>query len=373
MTSAAPRTTLYQPRFRRSAIGGFTIIEILVVFVIIAILTAVGVPAVRAVLRSTDRAGAVNQLRVAIAAARDAALRAEPGRDAAAVFFFEPGGQFRIVVCEQVGTMQDRNLNPSNPPVAYVPDAGSIFRDLFVPLPTFEPVTLSSTWSVRGYAAPGVPDRIWYQHTYGDLPQAATEAQWVFPETGFFFDPTTSSTDNGARGPRRQTFMIRFAGGSGEPVLIGGNEALVVDPSPVSGFRSQSPFNQNNLAQAGDLRRAVTRILNSPRISREDRQRLLGDESSDTILTRPVPQLILYDRAEMAAFLGIRLDRETNALYRPVRGVNGVPALLTNPGQTRELNEWIEGRTGNDRNALASGGRLFTLNRTSGSLSEVLP
>lgn len=354
--------------------GGFTIVEILVIFVIIAILAAVGVPAVRSVLRSTDRAAAENQLRVAIAAARDAALQGEPGRDAAAVFFFEPGGPFRVVVCVQVGTMQDENLNPPNPPVAYVPDAGSVFRDVFVPLPTFEPVTLSSTWSVRGYAAAGVPDRLWYQDTYGGLPQANEEGQWVFPETGFY----DRNSDDGQQGPRRQTFMVRFAGGTGEPIPIGGNEALVVDPSPATGFRSGAPFSTNNLAQATDLARTVRALLNTPQLRQgspgqpNNLQRLLGNRASDTVLTRPVPQIILYDRAEMAAFLGIRLDRQTNALYRPVQG-SGPTQLLTNPGQTRDLNRWIEGRTGTDRNALESGARLFTLDRTSGSLAEVVP
>jgi len=353
---------------------GFTIAEILVVFVIIVILASVGIPAVRSVLRSTDRAGAANQLSIAIGAARDAALRSEPGRDAAAVFFFDPDGTYRIVPCIQVGTMQDADLPPPNLPTSYAPDPGGVFRDVFVPVPLFEPVTLSGTWSVRGYVPAGITDRVYYESTFG-LTTFVLDPHWLFPETGFFFDRTTPSTDNGARGRHRQTFMIRFAGGTGEPIPVGKNEALVVDPSPVSGFRGSGIYRDYNLAQAADLAGAVRRILNDPSLTRAQRQQLLGDEASDTVLARPVAQIVLYDRREMAAFLGVTLNRQTNALYLPVQGATGTaagPRLSINVQQVRNANAWLEGRA-EAGSAYETGARLFTLDRTRGSLAEVMP
>ena len=87
--------------------SAFTITELLVVVAVVALLIAVGTPAVISSLRSINRSLADTQLRVASVGARDAAIRNAGRGDAMAVFTFEPGQRTQVYVCLYAGTLQD--------------------------------------------------------------------------------------------------------------------------------------------------------------------------------------------------------------------------------------------------------------------------
>src|SRR5205085_6638900 len=199
---------------------GFTITEVLVVIAIIVLLIAIAVPAFSSLMNSSERNLAENQLKAAIAAARDAAIQSDTG-DAAAVFLFTlspggNGGHITIVPCVVAGQIQDTTDNQPMQPGS----TNAVVRDVLVPITQITPMQLPRGWSVRAYAVPGsVYDgtrqkELWYE---GFDPSGTAQAGvggWIFPETNFY-DPTASPPPATGKGSPRQSFMIRFKAGTG--------------------------------------------------------------------------------------------------------------------------------------------------------------
>ena len=345
--------------------SAFTITELLVVVAVVALLIAVGTPAVISSLRSINRSLADTQLRVAIVGARDAAIRNAGRGDAMAVFTFEPGQRTQVYVCLYAGTLQDVDA-----------DNQAIQRDIFVPDVLSEPISLPNGWSVRGYVPPfrlaDASAREWYNQTYDDSGDF-TRGNWVFPETGFF------DAAEGDEGDKRQSFAIRFRSGTGQIATERQDEALILLPAePVAGadFRDAAPFSENNALEALDLRRFVVRVLSDPDLAigaQPANRQLLGNESTDTVLVRPITQIALYRESELAGALGVRLDRETRSLYE-VDPSDPRPELVRNV-ETDEVNDWMIGRPeegGNtDDEEEERTTRVFTLEVISGSLREL--
>lgn len=290
---------------------GFTLIELILVIIIILILAAIAIPAYASLTYSSSQSGAANSVQAALQSARDAAVRAGSGRDAAAVFLLGQDGRMRIVVAEVAGSIRD--------------DTGSdeVQRDIFVPSQGVEVFTLPRQWSVRGYARPSalrvgtgasIDNEGWYEDTYtgGDR----DEGQWVYPETEFYDDAA------GNNGRARQSFMVCFEGGSGRFLSSATQKALYVAPAPVLGFRETStPWRDFRVDREEDLGRFVRKVLASPTLTLVQKRQLLGDEATDTILVGPVGQLAVYNERRLAEAIGADgLNRFTDTLYKPAQG-----------------------------------------------------
>ncbi len=359
-------------------VRGFTLVEIVVVTTIVVILIAAAGPAFSGMLASQERTAAESRLQGALAAARETAVRSGPGEDAAAVFIFEPaggggqspGGRLTIVTAVKVGQLADRDWTVS--PTA-VPN---IVREVFVPVGVSKPVELPRGWMVRGYAGDNLIDGEWYEPTSGETRYGLGAPAWVFPETGFYSRnvQNPSGTDTGFS---RQTFMVRFQGGSGNIVTGERFPAVVVLPRPSSSGRGPSGvvdrsnlWSVYRLDEAANLRNAVSGILARPWLLSSDpaaetavetanrRIRLLGDRSSDTVLARSLTELALYDEQALAQALGVNVDRVSDTIYAidetawlaqaPATGGNAdirpqyVGQLRGNPQTTRRINRWIE-------------------------------
>lgn len=330
----------------------FTLIELLVVISLLTILLAVAVPAFSGLIYSNERAQADSKLKIAATLGRDAAVRASRTDDGAVAFFFEPGGRVRAVAYTRVASLND--LDSSGDPVE---------RDIFVQVGMFEPIELPRNWSVRGYATPNTISDDWYEDTYPT--SVRDRGHWVFPETGFY-NPKV-----GNDGEKRQTFMIRFDGGTGLASPAKARDALLLAPSTSRSLRESGVFSTYNIDRAQDHETYVRRILATATLS-EQRQ-LLGDRSVDTVLARQVGQVALYDEGRLAGALKARLDRVTGSLYQNT----DEPRLVTAPGDILgNISAWIEGRKlpGDpadkepDREA-----RIYFTERYSGSLREMFP
>jgi prepilin-type N-terminal cleavage/methylation domain-containing protein len=346
----------------------FSLVELLIVIAIFVILLAISVPAFSSMIYSSEQSLADNTLRIGIGAARDAAVRSARGRDAAAVFFYDPiSGRTTIIPCVMAGTLKDLNVPDLNPsPVVGQPP--TIDREVFVPVSGFEPVQMPRGWSIRGYAAPGWIDGVWYERTY-PTNAARQRGNWVFPETGFYDEDDANNAD----GRDRQTFMVRFEGGTGLLREPDGMAALVlaVNPAAVQS-RSQAPWNTAPVPAGGpppfrpdmepDGAKFVQRVLNWPvtgsgGLSIGNRQRLLGNISGDTVLVKAVGQVAMCNEKRLAAAIGVRLDPATNSLYRDVLTANpAVPGANRQPefvqvngspfgdANVVKVNQWIEAR-----------------------------
>lgn len=323
--------------------AGFTLVELLVVISIFVLLLALAVPAFSGMMYSSEQALAANQLRTGLSAARDAAIRSPAGLDAAAVFTYEPGGRLSIIACVKTGELWEP------------PTAGSrttVKRELFVPVPTMEPVQLPRGWMVRGYAAPNTIDNEWYETTYPNTTERAA-GNWVFPETGFFDTDSGNAQNMAADGRDRQTFMVRFEGGTGKLRRGDWTAALVLLPSPAA-FRTTGPFATYRADREADAARFVRRVLNAPAagagsLTPQQKAQLLGDASSDTVLVKPVGQVAVYSEAKLAGAVNSRLNADTGTIYeRPQASNNYGPAPVaaggTQPVDNGDVNEWIEGR-----------------------------
>lgn len=361
MTGKTRRPCRHRPLhggFRRL---GFTMVELLVVISILVLLLSLAIPAFSSMLYSSEQAMAANSLATALSAARDAALRSPVGTDAAAVFVFEPGGRVSIVPCVKAAEAWDLELQPVQK---------ILRRDLFVPVPTLEPVQMPRNWMVRGYAPPNSMDitNTWYEDTY---PAASDRSRgnWVFPETGFY------DTDVPNDGEDRQTFMVRFEGGTGKLSLGNRAAALVLLPGPGTFRQTSSPFNQPGMQadREPDQARFARRVTNAPfsgamSLSMADKFDLLGDISSDTVLAKPVQQLAVYSEPKLAAGLSIRVNGTTNSIYS-----SALDPLLTVP--TDDVNRWIEGRlpvTGSSPPAfMPTDARVFSIQHYLGTLQEL--
>ncbi|MCC6284305.1 MAG: type II secretion system protein [Phycisphaerales bacterium] len=286
---------------RRSA---YTLVEVLAVVVIIGLLVAASVPAFNAMAKSSNAALADTQLRLAVSAARDAAIQSLDGRDAAAVFFYDPNGRISVEVHRDVGT---------------VTDSFGRSRSIFARDPAFETVQLPRRQHVVGLAPPASivsssdsDPYTWY--SAGRYP--TDETSWVFPETGFY-DPETAD-----EGPYRSTFMVRFEAVTGA-ISTESGEALVYAPSPEIDFRQGAPFNvaSRRPDRNPDHLRLVRTMASDVTMTAAVRERLIGDLATDTVLARPVRTIALYHVSDM-----VKAIRASGATV--LRGVDTVTGCL---------------------------------------------
>lgn len=342
----------------------FTLTELIVVLTVIVIMLAVAVPAFRSTIAGTEASNAETQLRLALATGRDAALHSERHADAAVVFFYEPGGRAIALVCEHVGTITDKSGEQVN---GRYPK-----RDVFVPVPAFEPMQLPRGWMVRGFVPAGAMNiggaqRNWYDGNRYD----PDERSWVFPETGFY---DALVRDDGAD---RQSFMVRFSGLTGAITVGDSREALVLSPRPTASGRSIKPFADYPVDRGTDLAHVVRRALENDVFKVQQSSggldaltQLFGDVSGDTVLCRTVEQLALYKEADLAAAVGARLDPDTGSLYLPGDEPEFVSGL-----DTARVIAWLEGDTDESDPWLAEGdlpvARLYTFQRYTGVLQPV--
>lgn len=363
--------------------GAFTLIEMLVVMVVIVLILAVSLPAFSNMLYSQEETAAESQLQAGVSAARDAAVRLGPGQDTAAVFAFEPGGRLTILTAVKVGHVH-APLTLSLP--AGVPSE----YEVFAPISGGTTVQLPPNWMVRGYATEGAIDLGWY----GPRPGGAKgyslgKPAWVAPETSFY---DHSRADDGAN---RNTFVLRFSGGSGELTGASMEPILVVLPRPsYAGRPSGATWLRPDLAE--DLVVWARRALVDPLTSIAANQRaafrwaLLGRGSGDTVVAKPVQTLALYDESRLARGLGVRLNRISGSLMQvdPADLNNGhtlkpawVPELAVSGPYSAEpdvaINRWIEGYTNlsnpTDRvRGDTSPARLYSVSRHVGSLQALL-
>lgn len=287
---------------RRATRAAYTLVEILAVVVIIGLLVAASVPAFNAMAKSSNAALADTQLRLAVGAARDAAIQSLDGRDAAAVFFFDPQGRISIEVHRDVGT---------------IVDSSGKARSVFARDPTFETVQLPRRQHVVGLAPPAsilssndTDPYTWYSANR----YPTDETAWVFPETGFY-DPEAAD-----EGPYRSTFMVRFEAVTGS-ISTESGEALIFAPSPEVTFRQAAPFNvvSRRPDRNPDHVRLVRTIASDTTITAGVRERLIGDRATDTVLARPVRTLALYHVSDMVK--AMRAAGATN--LRSVDSVTG--------------------------------------------------
>ena len=367
---------------------GFTITELLVVIVIFVLVIGIAIPAFTSMVQSSERSLAENQLRVGLSSARDAAIQS-PASDAAAVFFFQPGGRVSIVPCISVGFLEDNEVSRGT-----ATGRSGVRREVFVPLATAAPIQLPRNWGIRAYtpantvggidATPTGDANGWYDSLAGGATSPSADGHWIFPETNFI---NPAATNAQATGWQRQTFMVRFRNGTGE--LDAGNRALalVIDPVAAQGFRQTPPFSATRLDQAADLAAAVNRLLeaNLTGTQRADRIKLVGDVSIDSVLARPVTELAVYNERSLtgalAQSLGYRgANRVTGTFYADPATTQGpaLDATLFAAGPdllavNRATGLWIEGRLADGGgDVIETDSRIFTLQRYLGQAQEVV-
>ena len=355
---------------------GFTLTELIVVISIILILLAVSLPTFRATIASTESSNAETKLRLALLTGRNAALHSDRGADTAVVFFYEPGGRASAIICEYVGSFTDLS-DTANP----------VDRDIFVPVPAFEPIQLPQGWMVRGFVPAGMMDlgsgssRAWYDKTAtgsGD-PYNPDTRNWIFPETGFY---DALATDDGGD---RQSFMVRFNGGIGSVALGDTREALVLSPRPTAAGRATNPYNIFRVDIGADtatvVRKALLRFESGGLFGggMDPLTQLFGDISGDTVLCRTVEQVVLYNAPDLAAAIGAKLDRDTGSFYKKLRGKNREPRYGIRNTFFDKIPLWLEGDTNLDStfepyatiNPDIPVARIYTFQRYTGAIQPV--
>ncbi|MFN0133093.1 MAG: hypothetical protein ACKVW3_11290, partial [Phycisphaerales bacterium] len=238
---------------------------------------------------------------------------------------------------------------------------------------------------VRGYAPPNSVDDGWYEDTYLNTgPLVVRSGNWVFPETGFF-DPAV-----GDDGQHRQTFMVRFRGGTGAIITGDATPILVLVPGSSASFRNSPPWSEFNPSQEVDQDRYVRRVLigrrpNNPTgiLTAAQKRQLLGDIASDTVLAKPVTQVAVYSEKRLAAAAGYRIDRVTGCGYvdpskaSPPNSPEFVPITERFPQVSDQqlidkINQWIEGRlTAAGGQPIDSDCRVYAVQRFLGSPIEI--
>jgi prepilin-type N-terminal cleavage/methylation domain-containing protein len=332
----------------------FTLLELLVVIALIGLMLAVAAPAVTSIVRSTEEASAKNQLDVAMAAARSAAITSEAGGDTAAVFFMKPGGRISIGIYRKAGELLDIDLA-----------GNSVVRDVFVPTAQ-TPFNFPAGWMVRGLAPIGTlhdeaGDRSgWYEQTIGNRKFEMTGSggsawwNWVYPETHFFNpkertdDPAKGGQTSASGNCSRQTFMIRFEAGTGQVKTGDRRLGLVIDPSPSNSFRTQLPYRYYRFNRGDDVGAVVREILETrvANLPLADKRKLLGDQATDSVLAQSVTELGLYRESDLAAFLGAgTLNRDTRSLLKMYDDKRQV---LTYAQYDEAAGLWPEGFPGGD-------------------------
>ncbi len=329
-------------RLARRWLMAFTLIELLIVVAIIAVMAVAGVPAIRNIIYTSTASMAETQLKIALNAARDLAIRNASG-NTAAVFTFEPGGRINIVGMVYAGTL----LDDKDPGISPGPTNPKVYRDVFVPTPLMDPVQLPPGWMVRGFAPPGtiyykgVPDingtavvsNGWYDDSItgskignrlvntgtDPLIPAPNRGNWVFPETGFF-DPTKAE-----EGDYRQTFMVRFQSGSGKVMPPDAVPAVAVlpreridtnlNPSALPTLSSGpiSKVDWKRVDRADNLAAWARGVLALPAA---DASKLIGARSTDCATVSAVLLLGLYEESRMASALGATgTNKVTGTIY----------------------------------------------------------
>lgn len=376
---------------RAASRAAFTLTELLVVISLLVIIVLIGLPAFGALLYGSERTLAEAQLRVALTAARDAAIRGE-GSDGAAVFFVEPDGRLSIVPCVKVGVVKDRPGPGQNDPDVLVE------RDVFAPIPTVEAVELPPGWVVRAFAAPGVlhdansNNNGWYAPWPGREYNGRT-GSWVFPETGFY-DPT-AVRDSGPGGKaKRCTFMVRFEAGSGQLKLADSRPAVVVAPradrpdlSLAPAQHWKDPLRSASVANWSKrlLARPLTRAAAPGSITQNDLNDLIRDESGNTVLAASVSIIALYDESRLASAIGARgVSRTSGTLYRNVNdaGAAKEPAIdgslfpgggLSPVEFQRRVDQWMLGRLQLNGRDVPSEAIVLTMDKYTGQPREMAP
>lgn len=372
---------LTSPGVPRGRGRGFTLLELLVVVSLLVLLLAVAVPSINAIIRSTEEASARNQLDVAMAAGRSAAITSETGQDAAAVFFFTPGKKTTIGIYRKVGEFKDEDITSEE-----------VVRDVFVPS-AIPPFSLPAGWMVRGLAPlgslhdSGRNDTGWYEPIPGKRefeagPSGRPWWNWVFPETGFYNPKVGDEVKDQPLGfAVRQTFMVRFEAGTGMVKSGEPRQALVIDPSPSNAFRTQLPYRLYRFNRGEDVGVVVSQVLAvaDKDMKEDDKRSLIGDAATDTVLARGVTEIALYREADLAAAIGARaINRVTGSLY----GSNGRGATTPEFDVTlfgsfnaaevaRRINEWFASDGVSPDGASEAGAFVFTIDQASGRPTEV--
>lgn len=360
----------------------YTMVELLVVIVIGAILVGIAVPSFQALLASSRESLAKNALQQALYSARDMATRNLGGGDTAAVFFYDPQRGLTIGIYEQVQTISDESVDSLN--------NGTVERDLFVPVAGMDSVGLPPGYMVRGFVlGTMLQDEDWYEDLTDYTPRSGTlqpgggsdrgPGAWICPET-HFYDQTAQ--DDGAD---RQTFMVRFEAGTGA-LSHESKTALILDPR-LSGQNRDvfSGLNLEPINEAEDLRSwAVRAAVTTETGVVDERAQIIGNESSDTVLARPVTDLAMYRERRMAQMLGLRgLNKQTDTIYKPGDDPEIDTALFRDGTlasdrlllETR-ITQWIEGRLAIESNALAgtaaeADSAIYTISAYFGDLVEI--
>jgi prepilin-type N-terminal cleavage/methylation domain-containing protein len=365
---------------RLRTLGGFTIVEMLVVVSIVAILVTLAVPSFQAMLRGSEEVLAENQLKAAMRASRDAAIRSGSGNDAAAVFFFTEEGRMQIVACVRAGLIRDIAFDVRG-------DETIVEREVFVAATGVQAAQLPKNWTVRGYVPPAYIEETrvegWYSSRdvgQGSPRYQADQPNWVFPETAYI------NATRANEGPKRSTFMVRFEGGTGRLVTSPADAVLVLAPAmtpeAIQGGANSlqlrnidagtvSEWHRNIGADPAGYVQKISRTrmtLSAPAPAvmaanagevRSDRQALLGRISTDMVLTRPVTQIALLDETRLARALGVELPRGWNAVVQPLDPSRtnldlddrepAFPIAADGPnGAAARVNAWIEGDSNND-------------------------
>ncbi len=357
-----PTTSTFS-RARRTV--AFTLVELLVIVAIIGILLASGVPAIRNMIYTSTGSLAESQLRFALGAARDLAIRSASG-DSAAVFTFEPSengrGRLTIVPMVYVGTI----LDTRDPDKDLSQTTVTTYRDVFAPSALAEPTQLPAGWMVRGFAPPGtiwgagqqnfdgvpVPSNGWYYESSpagnriinapgaggtGNDPlaipaNAPNKGNWVFPETAFY-DPEKTDT-GGSRPNSRNTFMVRFQSGTGRIVGMSWTPSVALLPRPtIDATKTNAlPKQSTGITSPSDWRR-IDRADNIVGWARSvasmpnptDAAALIGCRSADAALAGTVNLIALYDESKLASAIGARgLSKVTGSLYGGAANKGGV-------------------------------------------------
>jgi type II secretory pathway pseudopilin PulG len=415
--------------------SAYTVVELLVVIVIAGLLLTIAVPAFQSTIYSSNRSLAVNAIQAASVMGRDVAVNT--GKDGAIVFVYDPDlGRIQIIPAIRVGTMRETTTAPTGsgggggPGSVGFGDQPYFDRDVFVPAPVGEVLTLPDSWMVRGYAPPGLlldydsagrAAADWFDSDlYGgenvNLSNASNpkgKGNWLFPETGFFardaqvnggsLDGSFSNVDPNLP-TARQSFMIRFDGRTGA-VSRDTRSALFVNPRN-SNQREPGGNRPSNYEitlrpdLAEDLEVWASRVLSSPDLTddriaygRDDgelREQLIGNASNDTILVKPVSRIALYDENKLALGLRARgVNRDTGTLYLPhdqdnrdaniqidLALFNGSPFVNNAEDAIEHINMWIDGDTDFDGTVSfltdEPDSRLFLVQSYTGELKEIL-